>query len=207
MTKPNKTIARTPKNPEATKKKLLDAALMVFSRTGYSAAKLEDIAKEAGVTRGAISYHFQNKETVAYILIKQIFDSDLYNLIQIYKSEGSPGEVLKKAIHLLIKDREMKHKEVSLYNNLLYEDIKDRAELLEYVDSVFEQIFEIHGNLIKKGILEGCFKPNIDAHFETRFFYNFFWGFFTTQFRFFSSYSEEDLNAHLKENVITRILI
>jgi TetR/AcrR family acrAB operon transcriptional repressor len=52
---------RTKDEAEVTRQQLLDAALTVFSTKGYSATRLEDIAAEAGVTRGAIYHHFGGK--------------------------------------------------------------------------------------------------------------------------------------------------
>lgn len=47
---------------ERTRDRLLDAALEVFAAKGYRAGSLEDVATLAGVTRGALIYHFQNKQ-------------------------------------------------------------------------------------------------------------------------------------------------
>lgn len=52
---------KTKEEAEKTRLKLLDAALAVFSRKGYVRSTLNDIAKEAGVTRGAIYWHFKDK--------------------------------------------------------------------------------------------------------------------------------------------------
>lgn len=41
---------------------LLDAAFSVFSRKGYRATRLEEVAEAAGMTKGAIYYHFSGKE-------------------------------------------------------------------------------------------------------------------------------------------------
>ncbi len=41
---------------------LLDAAFKVFSRKGYRATRLEEVAEFAGMTKGAIYYHFSGKE-------------------------------------------------------------------------------------------------------------------------------------------------
>jgi len=41
---------------------LMDAAFEVFSTRGYRATRLEEVAEAAGVTKGAIYYHFENKE-------------------------------------------------------------------------------------------------------------------------------------------------
>jgi AcrR family transcriptional regulator len=49
---------RTKEPPQA----LLDAAFSVFSRKGYRATRLEEVAEAAGMTKGAIYYHFSGKE-------------------------------------------------------------------------------------------------------------------------------------------------
>lgn len=55
-------MRRTKEEAEVTRQRLLKAALDVFSRKGYADTRLEDIAAEAGVTRGAIYHHFGNAE-------------------------------------------------------------------------------------------------------------------------------------------------
>lgn len=47
-----------------TREAILDAAIRVFSVQGVSRATLADIAHQAGVTRGAIYWHFKNKEAL-----------------------------------------------------------------------------------------------------------------------------------------------
>ena len=44
-----------------TRQHILDVALRLFSQQGVSSTSLAAIAKEAGVTRGAIYWHFKNK--------------------------------------------------------------------------------------------------------------------------------------------------
>jgi TetR/AcrR family acrAB operon transcriptional repressor len=52
---------RTRKEALATRSRILDAAERVFSRRGVSRTSLDDIARAAGVTRGAIYWHFKDK--------------------------------------------------------------------------------------------------------------------------------------------------
>jgi AcrR family transcriptional regulator len=49
---------------------ILEAALRVFARAGISAATLEDIAAEAGVTRGTLCWHFHSKEDLLTAIVK-----------------------------------------------------------------------------------------------------------------------------------------
>lgn len=54
-----------------TRKAILDAALRIFARVGISAATLDDIASEAGVTRGTLTWHFHSKEDLLTCIIKR----------------------------------------------------------------------------------------------------------------------------------------
>jgi len=45
--------------------KLLDAALRVIRRKGYSATAVDDLCREAGVTKGAFFHHFKSKDDLA----------------------------------------------------------------------------------------------------------------------------------------------
>lgn len=56
---------------EATRRKLLLSARRVFARNGFEAARIEDIAKEAGHTRGAFYANFESKEDVFFALLEQ----------------------------------------------------------------------------------------------------------------------------------------
>ena len=50
---------------EVSGRKLLDAAVHVIRSKGYSAARVEDICAEAGLTKGAFFHHFESKEACA----------------------------------------------------------------------------------------------------------------------------------------------
>jgi TetR/AcrR family acrAB operon transcriptional repressor len=52
---------KTKEEAEKTRRCLLDAALKVFYEKGFVRSTLNDIAGEAGVTRGAIYWHFKDK--------------------------------------------------------------------------------------------------------------------------------------------------
>jgi AcrR family transcriptional regulator len=56
---------------EATRQKILDAAIDLFSEVGYAAAGLGEIIERAGMTKGALYHHFDSKEALATAIIEQ----------------------------------------------------------------------------------------------------------------------------------------
>lgn len=58
----NRTMARrTKQEAQETRARLLDAAEQLFHERGVSRTSLQDIAQAAGVTRGAVYWHFEDK--------------------------------------------------------------------------------------------------------------------------------------------------
>nr|WSY51625.1 TetR/AcrR family transcriptional regulator [Streptomyces sp. NBC_00886] len=58
---------------EATRQAILDGAAAAFDRLGFGSASLTDIALEAGVTKGALYFHFKSKESLAHTLVQEQF--------------------------------------------------------------------------------------------------------------------------------------
>lgn len=59
---------------EKTRTKILDAATRVFTRRGFAAASILDIAQEADISVGLIYRHFKTKEELFGTLLKQAAD-------------------------------------------------------------------------------------------------------------------------------------
>jgi AcrR family transcriptional regulator len=63
---------KTKEEAQNTRKKILEAALDVFYAKGVGHSSLEDIAEVAGVTRGAVYWHFKNKADIFNELHREI---------------------------------------------------------------------------------------------------------------------------------------
>ena len=57
--------------PEERPQQILDAAFEVFGEHGLASARLDDIAKRAGVAKGTIYLYFPNKEALFKEMIRQ----------------------------------------------------------------------------------------------------------------------------------------
>ena len=62
------------RDPHSTKGRILDAALSAFSRKGYHDTRLDDIVDESETSKGAIYFHFANKERLFLALVDQFAD-------------------------------------------------------------------------------------------------------------------------------------
>jgi AcrR family transcriptional regulator len=56
---------------EVTRRKIINAAVDLFSEIGYGSAGLGDIIERAEMTKGALYYHFDSKESLAMAIIEQ----------------------------------------------------------------------------------------------------------------------------------------
>src|SRR5262252_7524472 len=55
---------------EPSRKQLMTAAIDSFARLGYQGTSIDRIAREAGVTKGAVYYHFRDKEELLFEAVK-----------------------------------------------------------------------------------------------------------------------------------------
>lgn len=54
-----------------TKNAIFEAAIKVFSSSGYNGATMDDIALTAGVAKGTLYYHFKSKEEIFKYIVKE----------------------------------------------------------------------------------------------------------------------------------------
>ncbi|HEX4487976.1 MAG TPA: TetR family transcriptional regulator C-terminal domain-containing protein [Terriglobales bacterium] len=64
--------ASAPRDPERTRKRLLSAASQEVYKSGFQGTDLETILDAAGVTKGALYYHFENKEALGYAVVDEV---------------------------------------------------------------------------------------------------------------------------------------
>jgi AcrR family transcriptional regulator len=68
-------VSRRQERSGITRARLIQSAEKVFARDGFEAAKLEDIAKDAGYTRGAVYANFDSKEDLFLALLEREISS------------------------------------------------------------------------------------------------------------------------------------
>lgn len=66
-------VRKTKEEAEFTRQRIINAAREAFLQKGVSRTSLEQIANHAGVTRGAVYWHFKNKAELFYAMREQVF--------------------------------------------------------------------------------------------------------------------------------------
>lgn len=94
-------VRRTKEEAEETRAHILDAAEHVFYEKGVSRSSLADIAAAAGVSRGAIYWHFENKVDMFQAMLERLH-LPLEELARASESEDEP-DPLGRMRELLIK--------------------------------------------------------------------------------------------------------
>ncbi|HTO41387.1 MAG TPA: TetR/AcrR family transcriptional regulator [Rhizomicrobium sp.] len=87
--------ARWRRRKDARPQEILEAALAVFAEKGFSAARMEDISKRAGVTKGTLYLYFEGKEALFKALVRESLSPLIDTLAaQARAFEGSSRDLL-----------------------------------------------------------------------------------------------------------------
>lgn len=81
---------------------ILTAALGVFAQKGYAGTRMDDIAQQAGVTKGTIYLYFENKEAVFKSLVRESAGAALAHAADdIAQFDGAAADHLRLAVTMI----------------------------------------------------------------------------------------------------------
>ncbi len=87
-------MATRPDLSEVRRDQILDAALVVFARLGFHTARMDDIAQEARLSKGALYWYFKSKDDIIAALLDRIFRRDFQGLQDLLSTDISVSEKL-----------------------------------------------------------------------------------------------------------------
>jgi AcrR family transcriptional regulator len=87
--------SRKQERTEITRSRLIQSAEKIFARDGFEAAKLEEIAADAGYTRGAFYANFESKEDLFFALLEQEISTRIATLEREMSKVRDPEAKLK----------------------------------------------------------------------------------------------------------------
>ncbi|WP_353683230.1 TetR/AcrR family transcriptional regulator [Thermodesulfovibrio sp. 3907-1M] len=93
------------------RKRIVDAAVKLFSQSGFNGTTMRMIAKEAGISVGGLYLYFKNKEELSLHLIKEKLNEFYSKVLLPLKEIQSPSQALKeyftKALEFAKENREL----------------------------------------------------------------------------------------------------
>ena len=168
MTSPNLADGARRRAPDERPQQIIDAALQVFGERGLAGARLEDIARQAGIAKGTIYLYFPNKEALFREVIQQTI------VARIAEAEGdaqradptSPAEQLTRYMRrwweFLISD------DYQTVYRLVVGELHRFPDLYDfYVTEVVQRAHALLGGIITRGIERGEFR-HVDSDTAAR---------------------------------------
>jgi TetR/AcrR family transcriptional regulator, fatty acid metabolism regulator protein len=145
---------------------LLDAAVRVFARKGYHAARVGDIAEEAGVAYGLLYHYFESKEDVLRSVFRETWRALIATIGSVEEDDDSPREQLRKVAQILLRSW---RRDPDLVRVLVLEVTRSQhlaGEMDEIVAS-----FEAIQKIVERGQADGSIRPDLDARLASYVFY------------------------------------
>ena len=85
---------KTKEDARLTREKILKGALQVFVKKGFSNTTLQDIARHIGMTRGAVYWHFKDKQDLATAMIAEMMEKEAAYVKGAIQPTGSLDDII-----------------------------------------------------------------------------------------------------------------
>jgi AcrR family transcriptional regulator len=145
---------------------ILEAAYEEFILHGYTAARLEDVAARAGVTKGTIYVYFQNKEELFGSLARERGKELLELVAPFFEDRGEPtAETLRADLMILYRRCAEDRRSRELLRLLIAEAMRFPELVDEHFQSFIQPILETLRERLRRGIAAGVFRPSPVADF------------------------------------------
>ncbi|HLA78668.1 MAG TPA: TetR/AcrR family transcriptional regulator [Vicinamibacteria bacterium] len=150
------------------RERILEAAVKVFAKKGYFAAKVAEIARKAGVADGTIYLYFRNKEDILVSLFDQVMADYLERVRrEVEAAVGAPDRLLAMAEqHLrgLGSNRELAV--------VFQVELRQSTKFMErFTASWLQDYFALLNDIIEDGQEDGTFRPDLPRKIVAKAFF------------------------------------
>lgn len=165
--RPERRVPKFRRRAEARPDEVLDAALDLFIENGFAATRVEDIAKRAGLSKGAVYLYFPSKEAIMEALVKRsIVPITERAAAAVGQFEGTPREAFMLLFALL--SERLSDPRVVAIPKLMVRELAKFPELADmYRREVIERGLPIIMAIVQRGIDSGLFRP-VDPEYAVR---------------------------------------
>src|SRR4051794_9124546 len=145
---------------DLTRDRLIDAAAEVFAEKGYDRAGVQEIARRAGLTTGAIYSRFTGKAELLQAAIESRTSDEFDDLFAQHRFDGQAGDVLRTVGAHLVTPGESTGEEALLLEAFVAarRDPEVRQLLISILDGRASQLAE----LVEAGKAAGAIDSELD---------------------------------------------
>ena len=122
-------------------KRILDAAVALFTAQGFAATRMEDVAKKAGISKGLTYFYYKNKEDLYMALTKKAFEQLKDEFRESLRAKGKNGlEMLTDLVQRIWKFA--KEQPVYYHSIIHFLDLLKKytsPELKSQINTILEQ--------------------------------------------------------------------
>jgi AcrR family transcriptional regulator len=144
------------------RRELLDAAVQVFARKGFRAARVGDIAEEAGVAHGLLYHYFRSKEEVLETIFRETWQLLEADLDRIEAADVSLREQLRRFARIYLGSWLMTPELIGV----LVREVARSPDVGERVDELRGVFAALH-RMIAAGKERGEVRADCDVAFAT----------------------------------------
>jgi len=199
-THPHTTEPRWRRLPEERPRQIVEAALEVFSEHGLAEARLEDIARRAGVSKGTIYLYFPNKEALFSEMIRQMVSVNIQDFAATLSDDESPRDQLERYMSYLWRYLRTPLFE-KVYRLTMGELHKFPHLLRFFIEEVTMRSMRIVSGIIRRGVATGDFRavePEVAARiFHSTFVKHGIWCAQRDQIPFLAMHSDDEVFRQL----------
>lgn len=150
---------------EITRTNIMASALIVFSKSGYDGATVDEICRESGISKGAFYHHFPSKQSVFLTLLDDWLELLEKQILAIQSESASAAEALLSMSSLVGRVVEDSRGRLPLFLEFWSHASRDPA-VWQATIAPYQRYQQLFSMLIEKGIQEGsiqCADPALAA--------------------------------------------
>jgi AcrR family transcriptional regulator len=139
---------------DATRARLLDAAIAAFAEKGFHGTTTRDVAAAAGMSPAALYVHHRSKEELLYLISRSGHEHTLEMVQDAIASSDDPATALRKVIHDFAVHHARGHTSARIVN---YELAALTPEHFAEIRDLRRQIEGAIRELVERGVAAGVF--------------------------------------------------
>src|SRR5215471_6889918 len=152
------------KAPDATRRKILEAAFAEFYKNGFQGGSLNHIVEAAGTTKGALFHHFAGKQELGYAVVDEITGPLLMQRwLEPLRGVTDPIPVMKQAFrHYVKEDTASGHFVQGCPLNNLAQEMSPLDEgFRKRIDKLYAAWRKCYADALTDGIKAGNVRKNV----------------------------------------------